>query len=345
MIDVVFTLDYELDDLVDIEGGRLEELVYIPAEKLRNIFERRGVRFVNFVEVVELAKIEAFRTDPAINAVRRQIRDLYEKGFETGLHLHPHWSNAHYSGGTWRLNWNEHNLCTLPQERITQIIDGSLTYLRRILDQPEFTPLSFRAGYGLFQPCRTAAKVLGGKGIKVDSSVFKGGLKRNLGLDYRPSLRNGHYWTFSSDVNKEDRAGTCVELPIHTTMVPFWKKMSTSKGMSSLRTSFYGSATQKVNRLRDLLRLTYPLQLDFCQLTLDELIAMTNDVIRQDRVNPKLYRPIVAIGHTYELTDPNTVDQFLLFLKTERIEVVTFKTVYSKLVRGHEWSTSLSYAT
>ena len=84
---------------------------------------------------------------------------------------------------------------------------------------------------------------------------------------------------------------------------------------------------------------------DFCQLTLGELIAMTNDVIRQDRVNPQLYRPIVAIGHTYELTDPNTVDQFLLFLKTERIEVVTFKAMYSKLVRGHGWSTSLSYAT
>src|SRR6267142_2578118 len=47
MIECIFTLDYEIYG----DGtGSLNELVYEPTERLRVVFEKRGVRFVSFVE-------------------------------------------------------------------------------------------------------------------------------------------------------------------------------------------------------------------------------------------------------------------------------------------------------
>src|SRR5579872_625874 len=123
MIECIFTLDYEVYG----DGtGTLMELVYEPAEKLREIFEKWNARFVIFVEAVEFDKIEQWGVDPAIGDVRRQIRDLHQEGFEIGLHLHPQWCNARYDLGTWVLDHSEYNLCTLPRARIAHIVEHSL---------------------------------------------------------------------------------------------------------------------------------------------------------------------------------------------------------------------------
>jgi hypothetical protein len=89
-----------------------------------------------------------------------------------------------------------------------------------------------------------------------------------------------------------------------------------------------------LNRARDLLRLRYPRKLDFCRMTLHELTSTLERVIKVDRQEPGVYRPIVAIGHTKDLTDLKTVDSFLSFLQTNGIAVATFETVYSKLLKN-----------
>ncbi len=143
-------------------------------------------------------EVEACGTGAAIELVRKQVRELYREGFEIALHLHPQWCNACYRDGRWLLDFNEYNLCTLPENRIATIVEDSLDYLRHIIDEPSFTPLSFRSGNWLFQPTQPAASVLARNGIKVDSSVFKGGLQHKYGLDYRAALKNGYYWSFVS---------------------------------------------------------------------------------------------------------------------------------------------------
>src|SRR6202521_2621021 len=130
MIECVFTIDYEI---YGNGRGSLRELVYEPTETLMAIFRKLEKRFVIFVEVSELEMIEAKATDPAIDLVRRQIRDAYEEGFEVGLHVHPWWYNAKYEDGSWVLDYSEYNLCALPRERIIQIIDRSIAYLRDVL--------------------------------------------------------------------------------------------------------------------------------------------------------------------------------------------------------------------
>jgi hypothetical protein len=331
MIEFVFTIDYEI---YGNGTGGLRNLVYEPAERLRDIFQKRGARFVNFVEVAEFERIKACATDPAIDLVAKQIQELYQGGFEIGLHLHPQWFNARFEGGKWILDYREYNLCTLPRARIAEIIEHSLGFLRHVVGRSDFTPLSFRAGNWLFQPTQTAASVLAEKGIKIDSSVFKGGLQHNHHLDYRPALRNGYWWPFSRDVNAPDASGPWVEVPIYTDMVPFWK-MFTSKRMGfKNQFGMAGRSTkQKLIRSLDFLRFGYPLKLDFCRMTLAELTAMTDRIIREDREEADSFRPIVGIGHTKDLTDFDTVDSFLSYLRTNQIAVSTFADIYPKLVR------------
>ena len=326
MIDCVFTIDYEIYGNGE---GSLRDHVYEPARQLVELFQKWDARFVAFVEVAELERIDECRTDDAIDEVKDQVHDFHRLGFEVALHLHPQWYRARYEGGQWLLDYSEYNLCTLPRERIESIVDRALDYFRTVLEEPDFVPLTFRAGNWLFQPTRTAAAVLAEKGIKVDSSVFKGGLQHQHALDYRPALRNGYFWRFEDDANTPDPDGLLLEVPTYTTMVPSWK-MFTAKRVGLQKKSRAITSTGKLTRLRDYLRPRYPLKFDFCRMTIDEMTSMIAKVIEEDRANPEVYRPLVAIGHTKDLFDFESVEQFLSYLRTNGIPIVTFPEVYEK---------------
>jgi peptidoglycan/xylan/chitin deacetylase (PgdA/CDA1 family) len=328
MIECVFTIDYEIYGNGE---GRLFDLVYEPTRKLIRIFEKAGVRFVCFVEAVELQTIEKNRADPAIRDVRRQIRELYHQGFEIALHCHPQWFNASHRHKQWLLDYSEYNLCVLPKERIVQMLGGAIDYLRDILALPDFTPLAYRAGNWLFQPTRTAACVLVEQGIKIDSSVFKGGVQHNHRLDYRRASRNGPFWTFTDDVNLPDPGGQLLEIPIYAEIVPFWKMVTKKRlGLQKRAFSAGNGVTHKFARIRDFTRLWQPLKFDFCRMALDELISMTDHAIADDKQQPELFRPMVAIGHSKDLVDFRTVESFLAYLERKGIAVSTFKGAYPR---------------
>jgi len=332
MLEIIFTIDYEI---LGNGTGPLNELVFEPARRLKELFEKYNAKFVAFVEIAEFEKIDQFGTDAAIEPVKKQIADFHRDGFEVGLHLHPQWSNAHYEHGAWHLDLSEYNLCTLPRPRIAEIVDRSLAYLHQVVGARDFRPVSFRAGNWLFQPTENAASVLSEKGIKIDSSVFKGGLQRGHKLDYRPSLKHGHYWPFSSDVNCVDTNGPWIEVPIHTEMVRPWR-MATSKRMAFKNQ--YGAThqdiRQKIIRRLDFLRPWYPQKLDFCRMTIDEMVSMMGRVIQEDNQNPDVYRPIISIGHTKDLMDFDTVGSFLSFLQAKKIPISTFSQILPKLRAG-----------
>jgi hypothetical protein len=186
----------------------------------------------------------------------------------------------------------------------------------------------------LFQPTQPAAKVLAERGIKVDSSVFKGGLQHRHKLDYRPALRNGDYWRFSDSANVPDDKGSLLELPIYTRMVPAWRMLTAKRvGLQRKGSSAAQTGKNKLYRMLDLLRVRHPLKFDFCRMTLDELTRMVDKVIGEDEKNPTSFRPIVAIGHTKDLVDFETVESFLTFLADKGITVSTFKNVYEKCVK------------
>ena len=325
MIECIFTIDYEIYGNGE---GSLKELVYEPAKQLKRIFDEAGAKFVLFVEAIELEKIEMFRTDPAIDQVKDQIREFHQEGFEIALHLHPQWCNARYENGKWNLNYTEYNLCTLSERRITEIVGSSIAYLRDLLNAPDFTPLSFRAGNWLFQPTATAARVLAKHGIKIDSSVFKGGRQHKHDLDYRRTIKNGCYWKFENDVTIPNPTGSLFEFPIYTRMVPSWQLLTKKRlGLQGKGPSRMRTAGDALDRLRDLLRFRQPVKFDFCRMTLKELASTLDNAIRENRESPEVSKPMVAIGHTKDLVDFRTIELFLSSLKGRNIRVSTFEQI------------------
>jgi peptidoglycan/xylan/chitin deacetylase (PgdA/CDA1 family) len=276
--------------------------------------------------------IEANNTDQAIDLVKNQIREFYCKGYELGLHLHPQWYNARYESGRWRLDYDCYNLCTLPRDRIKKNVDRSIEYLRKLLGLVDFNPFSFRAGNWLFQPTRTVAKELVDHGVKVDSSVFKGGLQHQHKMDYRRALKNGYYWSFADEVNVPDPKGNLVEFPIYTKMVPLWKLPTTKRiGLQRKVPTRNRAGKKRLFRILDFLRPYHPLKFDFCRMTMRELMHMLGKEIQRDQKDPKAFRPIVAIGHTKDLIDIETVESLLCYLRRKGIGISTFKDVYRKV--------------
>lgn len=327
MIECIFTLDYEIYGNGE---GSLKELVYEPAERLISVFRKHHARFVPFVEVAELEMIETWGTDPAIGLVKKQIREFHSEGFELGLHLHPQWYNGRYENGKWALDNTEYNLCTLSKKRIKEIFDRAIAYLRNLLGMQDFIPLSFRAGNWLLQPTSTISCVLSEQGIKVDSSVFKGGVRHSHNLDYRPALRNGYYWFFNNDVNVNTPCGPLLEAPIYTEMAPFWRLLNGKRISMEAKATFRQSIKSKVNRMRDLLRFLHPMKLDFCRMNSSEIISIIKNITKDESSNPHSYKPVLFIGHTKELTDVKTVDTVLSYLRRENITVTTLNKAYQK---------------
>ena len=261
MIEVIFTLDYEIYGNGE---GSLRELVHEPARKLKAVFDKFGAKLVLFAEAAELEMISLQKADSAIEDVETQIRELHVQAHEIALHLHPQWVNARYLNGKWDLDYSEYNLCTLSEERISEIVDRSINYLRNVLETSDYIPLSFRAGNWLFQPTMKAARTLAERGVKIDSSVFKGGVQHQHHLDYRRAAGNGYYWRFRSDVNMADNQGKMVEIPIFTQMVPIWK-MATAKriGLQQKGNSSRPTFRNRAYRLLDRARFRSPFEIRF----------------------------------------------------------------------------------
>jgi hypothetical protein len=65
-------------------------------------------------------------------------------------------------------------------------------------------------------------------------------------------------------------------------------------------------------------------------MTISELTRMFDRIIIEDREFPASFRPIVAIGHTKDLLDTETVEALLSYLDTKDIKISTFQEIYDK---------------
>jgi peptidoglycan/xylan/chitin deacetylase (PgdA/CDA1 family) len=320
VIECIFTLDYEI---YGNGQGSLRDVVLDPTQRLAEVFQEFDAPFVVFAEAVEFARIEEAQSDPDSARVRAQLRELRAAGSEIGLHLHPWWARARHEDGRWCLDWSERSICALQPERVEAIVSGAIRYLRESLNDPHFTPLSFRSGLWVMQPTSVIAQVLTRYGVEVDSSLFKGGRVRGLGLDYRPAMANGNSWRFSDDVNVPDPHGDLLEIPIHTQMVPFWRMLGGKRLKLHSKTRKTSEGSPLPRDWRDFVRLRYPRKLDFCRMTFAEMREAITEVLEEEQER-KERSPIVAIGHSKDFVDPDAVRFFLAFLQERGVAVTTF---------------------
>jgi peptidoglycan/xylan/chitin deacetylase (PgdA/CDA1 family) len=327
MIDCVFTLDYEIYGNGE---GSLRELVLDPTRRLMELFQKFGVPFVVFAEAIEFAKMEEAQSDPDTAAVRVQLRELRAAGHEIALHLHPWWANAKYKDAQWHMDWSERSICTLQPGRVDAIVSGAIRYLQDSLRDFRFVPLSFRSGLWAMQPTPVVANVLARHGVRIDSSVFKGGRTQALGLDYRPALKNAGFWRFGDDVNVPDSAGALLEFPIHTQLVPFWRMLGFKRLKLQKKMPNVSGSGPLPRRWRDFLRFRYPQKLDFCRMTFEEMRTGFESALQQRPERRRERDVVVAIGHSKDLVDSDAVQRFLEFLQERSVRVTTFSRLFDQ---------------
>jgi len=326
MIEFVFTLDYEI---YGDGSGSLRKHILEPAELILNLFKKYDVPIVIFVEAVEFDLMSKFSYDPDIDLINKQIKMAYINGHEIGLHIHPQWYNAKYKNGKWEVDISEYNLCQLPRDRIYDIVSKSIAFLKKLLESSEYYPISFRAGNWLFQPTQPLASILYDFGIRIDSSVFEGGLFKKYGVDYRKIRKNGYLWKFYEDVVTKSSYGKILEIPIFSKLVPFWKIISRKRlEMEISRKVVMRSKKMRIFNILNQIRLRYPMKLDFCRMEGQEFIGILRQIIEEDRKSPSIYKPIVAIGHTKDLIEINSIEHILQFLMKKNISIKTFEQIY-----------------
>ena len=321
MIECIFTLDYEI---YGNGQGSLRDLVLDPTQRLAEVFQEFDAPLVVFAEAVEFAKMEEAQCDPDIGGVRAQLRELRAAGHEIALHLHPWWANARHEGGRWHLDWSERSIGTLEPRRVEAIVSEAIRYLREALHDPHFTPLAFRAGQWAIQPTPVIVSVLARHGVRVDSSVFKGGHIHGLDLDYRPAVANTGFWRFGNDVNMPDPNGPLWEVPIHTQLVPFWQMLGRKRLKLQSKTRGASKGSPLPHQWRDFLRFRYPRKLDFCRMTFEEMRETVEVVLKRRQLLEQEHSVLVAIGHSKDFVDSEAVRRFLTFLEKRAIPVTTF---------------------
>lgn len=323
MIEFIFTVDYEI---YGNGAGSLKKLVYEPASQLIDLFLKYKAAIVFFIEVAELEMIEEREKCPDINLIKEQVKKIRELGFELGLHLHPQWYAAEFKEGKWFLEEEEYNLCLLPEERIRELVNQAINYIKYLTDDSSFIPIAYRAGNWLMTSAKTISPILARSGLKIDSSVFKGGYQHLYHLDYRQAPIDLFYWRFSDEVTKPDPGGQLFEIPIYTKMIPTWKFLSKRRlSLEAGGASSVSLKTKFASRYRDFLRLKVPLKFDFCRLSLGELQSMAEELIDIDALSPSDYKPVVLIGHTKDRPDYQTVELFLSYLADKGIKTTTFR--------------------
>jgi hypothetical protein len=84
-------------------------------------------------------------------------------------------------------------------------------------------------------------------------------------------------------------------------------------------------------RFSDYFRIKYPRKLDYCFMSLDEILNSLKKLVLLDEKTGGDYKPIVFVGHTKNLKDFKKVERILKFIKKSNLRIVTFKQILPKI--------------
>ena len=187
---LALTDDWELrgDGSGDMGAIQLE-----PMRRLASIYEKNGARGSFFVEVMQQRTFRRFQSEyPELKTLaddwEAQVKDVYQRGHDIQLHIHPQWTRAEYQEGSWKLTGRWSILDYSPEEA-DQLIQESKNFLEDLLRpvNPDYRCLAFRAGAWCVAPSPHILSQLSKAGIVLDASIVEGIHihTRNLQLNYK----------------------------------------------------------------------------------------------------------------------------------------------------------------
>ncbi len=228
------TLDYEV--YFGRRTGTVERCLIEPTEALLDIAERRGAPLAFFVDAGYLLALRReMRRAPALArdhaAVCRQLKRIARRGHELQLHIHPHWEDARWEEGAWRLDLARYALHSFAPGEIGDIVGRYLAALRD-LGGPS-AGRAYRAGGWVIQPFDRLRDALHSAGVAIDSTVYAGGHRGGTvqPYDFRAAPARSR-WRFEADPLVEDANGAFLEVPIASRRLTpdfFWRLAAARK--------------------------------------------------------------------------------------------------------------------
>jgi hypothetical protein len=224
-MNVVITLDYEI--YFGARSGTAERTLLEPTEALMRLARRHAVPLVFFVDAMWLLRLrEEAPRHAALMAehyrVSQQLEHLVRAGHELQLHIHPHWQDTAWTDTGWKMDLSRYRIHAFSDAEIHDMVSRCTQALRALAGKHAVR--AFRAGGWCIQPFERLRQPLLDAGIRIDSTVFRGGSQHSDSHDYdfteAPALSR---WHFENDPLQAQAGGSFLEVPIASHRVsPWW---------------------------------------------------------------------------------------------------------------------------
>ena len=319
---ILLTLDYEL--FLGERTGSVDECLIHPMEKIIKVLDKHSVKAVLFVDAAYLLRLSQVKEkcEPLqedYSKLTKHIQHLASAGHEIQFHFHPQWLYSTYDRlqGRWYIDSEHYKLSDMDANFARQAFADAKALLDEIVGKPTF---AFRAGGYSLNSFIGYSQLLQDTGILIDSSVCnRRKCEGNFqAYDYRKVPHLSAY-RFSDDVQREEKNGKLLEVPIAFTrpmssLRYLYKKRQYAKHRISCKqmgdgVSFDGSMSWGAKMKYQLAKLVSPMSfaasIDFGSV--DCLL----DIYREhDKENKKYF---VLIGHP-KATSPASLDALERFV-------------------------------
>jgi hypothetical protein len=348
-IQLVLSDDWEL---YGDGSGDMRRIQFESLRTLTDIYEQAGLRGSFNAEVMQqLHHLQRGDDDPRLldlaNEWSALLGDVYARGHDVQLHLHPQWDNAQYGDGKWLLT-SDWSLAKHPPERVRAMLRDSIAYLEGLIKRidPTYRCVSFRAGAWSLGTGPNALPALVDAGIGVDTSIAPGLIKTGeVEVDYRAVDEDSvPYYPVLDDARRvadSPQPITCV--PTHTfSYTPAAKIADTARRWISFDVDRSGTSTaRKAGRIVALksfvkfhITPTHYVS-DLSTLSFPLIRHMLDDIRRKSAAVASPVVPVVLTNHTKDLTDFRAIRRFAEYVaRAEDLEVITLRQLADNLGAG-----------
>lgn len=356
-INLIISIDYEI--FGDGSGDIKKDLIQ-PTNKILSICDKYDIKLTIFFEAAEYwafkeaekKKLLKLNYSPS-KLMEEQIKKATKKGHNVQLHLHPQWLKWGYNKGIWNLNYNWWRISKLPygNKKNKKSILGAIYQGKQTLEKilkpinRNYKCMAFRAGAWCIQPSEKVLKGLKSAGLKVDSTIFKGGyLNNNLSFyDFRNAkYKSSPWWTNKKDINKEtNNKNSILEVPISSFSYRGIKKLNANKVINYMfktknKEKSSKFTNQKINvikqrNIRRILDRLFKKSARYLDINLEfkNMMCFLNSV---EKERDSKIKSLVMIGHPKIFNDLKDFEKFLIRIKEkENIRFSTYQEVYNKM--------------
>lgn len=340
IIHLAFVDDWELRG----DGsGDVYEIQIRPMRELAHIFESCGIRGSFNAELMQqLAHRKNHDEHPELRAIAdawdEAVLDVYRRGHDVQLHVHPQWKDARRANGRWHLtaDWS---ILNHGRDAALEMISECKAYLETLIRRvdPEYRCLTFRSGSWCIAPSDFMLELLAELGIIFDMSIVGGVryLTKNIDLDYTVCEETFlPYYPVMSDARKvSDKTAPIICVPTNhfygSRRQVFRHHLK--QGLDVVRRRIrpqaaraapaYGQEWEQVSHASTMTRIYEKglvpyvmgkhLISDIAQLDGALLSEMLASIRRRARASGLAHVPVILENHTKDITDFSAIERFV----------------------------------